>query len=324
MIFDKQVARKPDHYPWANEFVEAMWDSFWTPAKFDFAKDKHDFLTVLTPAERGVVTRTLVAISQVEIAVKKFWARLGDHLPHPSLTDLGMTMANSEVIHNRAYEKLLTVLGLEGAFEEMLADGVFSRRVAYLQKHVDKPYSDDRKNYVLSLVLFTLFTEAVSLFSQFYVMLGFSRHQHVLRDLAQQVAYTKCEEALHAAVGVRLVNQIRLEHPELFDDELAARVGREAQAAFAAEAGVIDWVLGGHAAAWVDAPLLKAFVAGRLNDGLAACGFARPFEPDPAALGRCLWFEEEVWAPAATDFFAKDPVDYSKAPRAVSAADLFG
>ena len=36
------------------------------------------------------------------------------------LSDLGYVMANTEVIHNNAYERLLEVLGLQDVFEENL------------------------------------------------------------------------------------------------------------------------------------------------------------------------------------------------------------
>ena len=323
MIFTESVARLPDHYSWATKFIETMWASAWFPTEFSFTKDKHEFLTVLTEEERGVITRTLVAISQIEIAVKKFWSRLGDNLPHPSLVDLGLVMAASEVVHNRAYEKLLVVLGLQDAFADALKLDVIARRVAYLRKYLDKPYKDARKQYVYSLVLFTLFTESVSLFSQFYVMLSFNRHKNTLKDVAQQVNYTKGEETIHAMVGVKLIHAIRDEHPELFDAEMASRVLQESVCAYEAEAGIVDWILGGYEMDGLTAPLLKNFVKARLNSALGQIGFAAPFALDADMVRQTLWFEEEVWAPAMTDFFSKRPVDYSKEVQGVDSDDLF-
>ena len=34
MIFEEQVSRKPDHYPWAQEFIEAMHNGFWPDKEF--------------------------------------------------------------------------------------------------------------------------------------------------------------------------------------------------------------------------------------------------------------------------------------------------
>ncbi len=120
MIFEEQVSRKPDYYPWTEDFIKSMHNGFWTSDEFSFKSDVQQFKTELTKQEQDIVIRTLSAIGQIEIAVKKFWAKLGDNLPHPSLTDLGYVMANVEVIHNNAYEKLLKVLGLEDVFEENL------------------------------------------------------------------------------------------------------------------------------------------------------------------------------------------------------------
>ena len=43
MIFEEQVSRKPDHYPWAQEFIEAMHNGFWTDKEFSFTSDVQDF-----------------------------------------------------------------------------------------------------------------------------------------------------------------------------------------------------------------------------------------------------------------------------------------
>lgn len=195
MIFEEQIARKPDHYPFCNDFINAMWEGHWTPNEFSFKSDIQDFQTELTKQEQEIIKRTLSAIGQIEIAVKKFWAKLGDNLPHPSLTDMGLVMAQIEVIHNKAYEKLLDKLGFEELFEENLKIKIIKGRVKYLQKYNKKVYGDDeRKQFIYSIILFTLFVENVSLFSQFYIILWFNRYRNVLKDTAQQVQYTKNEE----------------------------------------------------------------------------------------------------------------------------------
>ena len=216
MIFEEQVSRKPDHYPWAKDYIKAMWHGFWTDEDFDFESDKQDFKVNLTDQEREIVVRTLSAIGQIEVAVKTFWAKLGDNLPHPSLQDLGFVMANVEVIHNSAYERLLQVLGLEDAFEENLRLDFIQGRVSYLKKYTHRFYTNSKQQYVYALILFTLFVENVSLFSQFYIINWFKRNRNVLNDTDQQVKYTRNEENLHALVGIKIINTIREEHPELF------------------------------------------------------------------------------------------------------------
>ena len=315
MIFEEQISRKPDHYPWAQEFIEAMHTGFWTDKEFSFSSDIQDFNVNLDENEREMIIRTLSAIGQIEVAVKKFWSKLGDNLPHPSLTDLGYVMANVEVIHNNAYERLLQILGLEDIFEENLKLDFIEGRVNYLRKYTHRFYKDSKKQYVYALTLFTLFVENVSLFSQFYVINWFNRYRNVLKDTGQQVKYTRNEENLHALAGIKIINTIRDEHPELFDKELEERIAMEAKAAFDAESKIVDWMVNGFDE--------KEFIKNRINDSLEKIGFAPAFNVDTSLLEDTMWFEEELMGNNATDFFHSRPVEYSKNSQTFDADDLF-
>ena len=263
------------------------------------------------------------AIGQIEVAVKKFWSKLGDNLPHPSLTDLGYVMANIEVIHNNAYERLLKVLGLEDIFEKNLQLDFIEGRVKYLRKYNHKFYKDSKKQYVYSIILFTLFVENVSLFSQFYIINWFNRYRNVLKDTGQQVKYTRNEENIHALAGIKIINTIRSEHPELFDEELEQRIATEAKAAFVAESNIIDWMVNGFNEKGLNAEILKEFIKNRINDSLEKIGFDSAFDVDTSLLEDTMWFEEELMGNNATDFFHSRPVEYSKNSQTFDADDLF-
>ena len=323
MIFEEQISRKPDHYPWTQEFIEAMHNGFWTDKEFSFSSDVQDFNVNLKENEREMIIRTLSAIGQIEVAVKKFWAKLGDNLPHPSLTDLGYVMANVEVIHNNAYERLLKVLGLEDIFEENLKLDFIEGRVNYLRKYTHRFYKDSKKQYVYALILFTLFVENVSLFSQFYVINWFNRYKNVLKDTGQQVKYTRNEENLHALAGIKIINTIRDEHPELFDRELEERIASEAKDAFEAESYLVDWMVNGFNEKGLSADILKEFIKNRINDSLEKIGFDSAFDVDTSLLEDTMWFEEELTGNNVTDFFHSRPVEYSKNSQTFDADDLF-
>ena len=194
MIFEEQISRKPDHYPWTQEFISAMHNGFWTDKEFNFSSDIQDFRVNLTEQEKQIVTRALSTIGQLEISVKKFWAKLGDNLPHPSINDMGYVMANVEVIHGDAYERLLEVLGLDSAFDDILQLDIIKGRVNYLRKHLHKFHDNNKKQFVYSLILFTLFVENIALFSQFYTIGFFGRYKNLLKDTNKQVEYTSREE----------------------------------------------------------------------------------------------------------------------------------
>lgn len=324
MIFEEQISRKPDHYPWTSEFINAMHNGFWTDKEFNFQSDVQDFKVNLNDQEREMITRSLSAIAQIEVAVKTFWAKIGENLPHPSIVDMGYVMANVEVIHNNAYERLLKVLDMEHIFEENLKLDIIQNRVKYLRKYLKKHYKDARKQYVYSLVLFTLYVENVSLFSQFYTINYFNRFKNVLKDTAQQVAYTSREELLHAMAGMKLINVIRVEHPELFDDELIEKIRLECIEAYEAEAKIVDWSVNGYQSENLTSDILKNFIKNRLNDSLIQIGIKPVFEDiDISLIEKTTWFSEDVLGNTATDFFSRRPIEYSKNDKSYGEEDLF-
>jgi ribonucleoside-diphosphate reductase beta chain len=323
MIFDEQISRKPNLYPWTDEFIESMHNGFWTHKEFSFKSDVQQFKVKLTDQEREVIIRTLSAIGQIEVAVKTFWAKLGENLPHPALQDLGYVMANTEVIHNNAYERLLTVLELEDVFEENLKLEWIQGRVKYLKKYTHRYYKDSKKQYLYAIILFTLFVENVSLMSQFYIINWFARNKNVLKDTDQQVKYTRNEENIHALVGMKIINTIREEYPELFDKELEERILSEAMEAYNSEAKIVDWMVNGVQEDGLTADHLKEFIKDRINESLRGINFPVAFDTDTKLLKETQWFNEELLGNNMTDFFHTRPVEYSKKSKSFSESDLF-
>ena len=323
MIFDEQISRKPNLYPWTEEFIESMHNGFWTHKEFSFKSDVQQFKVKLTDQEKQIIIRCLSAIGQIEVAVKTFWAKLGENLPHPSLQDLGYVMANTEVIHNNAYERLITVLGLEDVFEQNLKLEWIQGRVKYLKKYTHRFYKDKKKQYLYAIILFTLFVENVSLMSQFYIINWFARNKNVLKDTDQQVKYTRNEEHIHGLIGIKIINTIREEYPELFDKDLEDRILSEAKEAYESEAKIIDWMVNGLDEPGLSAHVLKELIKDRINESLTSINFPTVFEVGEQAMKDASWFNEELLGNNMTDFFHSRPVEYSKKSQSFSEDDIF-
>jgi len=322
-IFEEQISRKPDHYPWTQDFIKALQDGFWTNREFNFQSDIQDFRVKLTKEEQEIIIRALATIGQLEISVKKFWAKLGDNLPKPSLYDLGFVMANTEVIHGDAYERLLEVLGIDDTFNEILKLDIIKGRVNYLKKHTHKFHSDNKKQFIYSLILFTLFIENIALFSQFYTINWFGRYKNVLKDTNKQVEYTSREEDLHAKIGIRIIKDIREQHPELFDDELKEKILYESEQAVKYECEIVEWSINGYNEENLSSAVVQELIKHRMNDSLVEIGYDRIFVVDESLLAKTSWFNEQLYGNNMTDFFHSRPVEYSKNAQSFDEEDLF-
>jgi len=90
-IFDKRISFKPFEYPEIVKFKEAINHSYWLVSEWNFTSDIQDFHTKLDDNEREILKRTLLAISQIEVAVKKFWSKLGDRFQKAEFDQVGIS-----------------------------------------------------------------------------------------------------------------------------------------------------------------------------------------------------------------------------------------
>jgi ribonucleoside-diphosphate reductase beta chain len=323
-IFNKRENYRPFEYGHITDpLINAMWAGHWTVNEFSFSSDIQDFKTQLDDTERDLFKKTILLISQIEVAVKTYWSGIGRIFPKPEIGDMGAVFGGIEVIHSRAYSEILNKLGFNDDFQNILNKPAVRGRVAYLNKYNDKPYKNDYKNAIYSLTLFTLFVENVSLFSQFYIVLAFNRFRGILKDVANVVQYTSKEENLHAEGGIALINEIRKEHPELFDIEFETRIYEEANEALTAEMNLIEWILQDYSNEFLSKEILITYLKKRLNISLEKIGFEPIFEVDEKLVEQTDWMDDEVFASTLTDFFYKKPIEYQRKMKSFEASDLF-
>lgn len=322
-VFDRRVAFKPYEYPQVVPFKEAIQHSYWLVSEWSFTSDKHEFHQELTDVERSLVKNAMLAISQIEVAVKEFWGKIGERFPKAEIKQVGAVFSESEVRHGDAYSHLLEVLGLNSDFELLLQNPVIQGRVDYLTKYLKGASSNTNENYTLVLTLFSLFIENVSLFSQFAIIKSINKHKNKLKDIDNVIQATAKEEDLHAKFGIELIKIIRSEFPEWFNDDFYQKIYRASRKAYEAEASIIDWIFEAGEPDFVTKDAIKEFVKDRINSSVEAIGGAPVYEVNEELLQSLKWFDEEIYAEVNTDFFHKKPVTYSKNVQAFNADDLF-
>ena len=241
-IFEKRINLKPYEYPHLYEYVPAIRHSYWIHSEFNFTSDIQDFKSRLSATERSAIKNTMLAISQIEVAVKSFWGDLYHRIPKPEIGSVGSTFAESEVRHADAYSHLLEILGLNSEFKELKKKPAIMKRVRYLETALKNSKSDDDREYAESILLFSLFIEHVSLFSQFLIIMAFNKHKNMLKGISNVVEATSKEEQIHGDFGIDLIKVLKEENPQWFTDEYHKRIQEMCTQAFEAEKEVVDWI----------------------------------------------------------------------------------
>ncbi|SMC50703.1 ribonucleotide-diphosphate reductase subunit beta [Moheibacter sediminis] len=322
-IFDKRVNYKPFEYPGIFQFTEAINKSFWVHSEVDFTADTQDFHSHLTVAERIAIKNSLLAIAQIEVAVKTFWGDIYQHFPKPEFNGLGATFAECEFRHSEAYSRLLEVLGYNDEFENLLEVPVIKERIEYLSAALKDARSQDRKKYVVSLILFSILIENVSLFSQFGIILSFTKFKGYMKNVSNIIAWTSVDEQIHANAGIYIVNKIREEFPDFFDDEMIGHIHATVENSIDIEERILDWIFIEGNIETVNKTDLLNFMKFRVDDSMRKIGLKPVYNISQELYKPMAWFEEEVFANSLDDFFAKRPTDYTKHDKPITANDLF-
>lgn len=322
-IFNKRINYKPFEYPEILEFTNAINRSFWVHSEVDFTADIQDFHSHVSANDQEIIKRSLLAIAQIEVNVKSFWGNLYQHLPKPEFNGLGSTFAECEFRHSEAYSRLLEVLGYANAFENVIHIPVIKKRIDYLSNALKHSNADDKKNYLKSLILFTILIENVSLFSQFAIILSYNRFQGVMKNVSNIIAWTSVDEQIHANAGVFIVNKIKEQFPDYFDTQTIIEIQTIVKESITVESEILDWIFEKGSSTYISKKNLLDFMKFRLDESLEKIGLSKMFFISQENYQPMRWFEEEIFANSLDDFFAKKPVDYTKHDKSITAEDLF-
>lgn len=322
-IFAKRMNLKPYEYPELYEYTSAIRHSYWVHTEFNFTSDVQDFHINVTDIERSAIKNSMLAIAQIEVAVKTFWGDIYKKMPKPEIGAVGATFSESEVRHADAYAHLLEILGLNDEFNRIKDIPVVQKRMNYLEKVIELSRTQENREYFKSVMLFSLFVEHVSLFSQFLVMMSFNKHKNLFKGISNAVEATSKEENLHGMFGIDVINIIKDEHPEWFDEDCNNLIIESCREAYEAESDIVDWIYEAGELDFMPAANVKEFIKHRFNNSLVSIGIPRIFEVSEVLLEESDWFDNEVIATKHVDFFNKRSINYNKRSSSVTSDDLF-
>jgi ribonucleoside-diphosphate reductase beta chain len=322
-IFEKRINLKPYEYPQLNEYVDAIRHSYWIHTEFNFTSDIQDYKTALNDIERNALKNAMLAISQIEVAVKSFWGDIFQKLPKPEIGSVGATFSESEVRHQDAYSHLLEILGFNEEFKQLKKKPVIMRRVNYLETALKNSKSEDNREYAEAILLFSLFIEHVSLFSQFLIIMAFNKEKNLFKGISNVVEATSKEEQIHGDFGIDVINIIKKENPDWFDDDYTKMIQEICNEAYISESKIIDWIFEQGELEFLPKIVINEFIKQRFNNSLESIGIGKIFEIDEDLVKETEWFDDEIIGTKHGDFFVKRSINYSKRTKSITSDDLF-
>ncbi|HVX21330.1 MAG TPA: ribonucleotide-diphosphate reductase subunit beta [Acidimicrobiales bacterium] len=227
---------RPMRYPQFYERYRAAIRNTWTVEEVDLSDDLADLHRRLLPAERRLVKRLVAFFATGDsIVANNLVLNLYRHINAPEARLYLSRQLFEEALHVQFYLTLLdTYLADDGERAEAFAavehipsiraKAQFCFRWIDSLSSLDRVGSrEDRRSFLLNLVCFAACIEGLFFFAAFaYVY--FLRSKGLLNGLAAGTNWVFRDESAHMSFAFDVIDTVRAEEPELFDQRFAEEV----------------------------------------------------------------------------------------------------
>jgi ribonucleoside-diphosphate reductase beta chain len=229
----------------------------WSVEEIDFATDVGDLQKKMTDAERHLVHRLVAFFATGDsIVANNLVLNLYKHINAPEARMYLSRQLYEEALHVQFYLTLLDTYVPDPAERARAFDAVenipsIRRKAEFCLRWIDSIQGlerietrDERRRFLLNLICFAACIEGLFFFGAFaYVY--FLRSRGLLHGLAAGTNWVFRDESAHMAFAFEVVNTVRREEPELFDDQLSRSVFDMVDEAIACETQFAEDLLGG-------------------------------------------------------------------------------
>ncbi len=226
----------PFKYEWAWSKYQDGCANHWMPQEINMTADIALWKSAdgLTEDERTVIKRNLGFFSTADsLVANNLVLAVYKHITNPECRQYLLRQAFEEAVHTHAYQYCIESLGLdEGEVFNMYREVPSVARKAewalpYTQSLGDPnfatgtPAMDQR--LLRDLIAFYVVFEGIFFYVGFVQILSMGR-RNKMTGVAEQFQYILRDESMHMNFGIDVINQIKLENPNLWTAEFQAEM----------------------------------------------------------------------------------------------------
>ncbi len=308
----------PFKYKWAWEKYLAACANHWMPQEVNMSRDIALWKdpSGLTEDERRIVKRNLgFFVTADSLAANNIVLGTYRHISAPECRQYLLRQAFEEAIHTHAYQYIVESLGLDegevfNAYHEIACIRAKDEfLVPFVDTLTDPSFQtgtqDDDQRLLRSLIVFACIMEGLFFYVGFTQILALGR-QNKMTGAAEQYQYILRDESMHCNFGIDLINQIKLENPQLwtpeFRDEVQSLLRQAVELEYRyAEDTMPRGVLG------LNAPMFKEYLRFIANRRCQQIGVEPLY---PGAANPFPWMSEMIDLKKERNFFETRVIEY--------------
>ena len=222
----------PFKYDWAwQKYLDGS-ANHWMPQEINMTADVALWKNQngLTEDERRIVMRNLGFFSTADsLVANNIVLSVYKHITNPECRQYLLRQALEEAIHTHAYQYVIESLGMdEGEIFNMYKEIPSVAKKAAWALPFTKSLSDQSfetgteendKILLRNLIAFYCVLEGIFFYCGFTQILSMG-NRNKMTGTAEQFQYILRDESMHVNFGIDMINQIKLENPHLWDEEM--------------------------------------------------------------------------------------------------------
>jgi ribonucleoside-diphosphate reductase beta chain len=226
----------PFKYKWAWEKYLATCANHWMPQEVNMTRDIALWKDPngLTEDERRIIKRNLgFFVTADSLAANNIVLGTYRHITAPECRQFLLRQAFEEAIHTHAYQYIVESLGLDeseifNAYNEVASIREKDQFLIPFIEAISDPHfktgtHETDQTLLKSLIVFACLMEGLFFYVGFTQILALGR-QNKMTGAAEQYQYILRDESMHCNFGIDLINQLKLENPNLWNADFKAEI----------------------------------------------------------------------------------------------------
>ena len=222
----------PFKYDWAwQKYLDGS-ANHWMPQEINMTADVALWKSKdgLSEQERMIVMRNLGFFSTADsLVANNIVLSVYKHITNPECRQYLLRQALEEAIHTHAYQYVIESLGMdEGEIFNMYREvPPVAKKAAWalpFTQSLSNPdfktgTTEDDKILLRNLIAFYCVLEGIFFYCGFTQILSMG-NRNKMTGTSEQFQYILRDESMHVNFGIDMINQIKIENPELWDEEM--------------------------------------------------------------------------------------------------------
>lgn len=296
-------------YQWAYNLWEVMLNNTWFPKEVDMTKDVSDYKH-LTDIEKASYDKALAQLIFMDsLQTNNLIDNINPYVTSPEINLILVRQSYEEALHSQSYAVMVDSISTNSKeiYDLWRRDMMLRSKNDAIARVYEELANDPSERGFLKACFANQILEGIYFYSGFAYIYTLARSGKMLGS-AQMIRFIQRDEVTHLVLFQNLINSLKKERPDLFDEKLKAEVYEMFKEAVKLESDWGKYITGGQVLGLTDA-IIEQYIQYLADDRLSSVGYEKIYN----VTNPIKWVDDFAkFNDQKSNFFEATVTNYSK------------